>query len=64
MRLNRCDGKAVIILRMVRRFNLFTVALTSMLLATLILPSPVRADVSPAPKNADTAYDLINGVNA
>jgi uncharacterized protein YkwD len=49
---------------MIRRFNLPAVVVTMVLLAAMTLPSPVRADVSPAPKYADTAYDLINGVNA
>ena len=49
---------------MVRRFNLPAVIVTMVLLVTMTFPSPVRADVSPAPKYADTAYDLINGVNA
>ena len=50
---------------MLLRFNFPIVAVACALLAALILPAmPARADSPPAPKYADTAYDLINGVNA
>ena len=49
---------------MAPRFNLPVSALVCVLLATLVFPASARADFFPSPRYADTAYDLINGVNA
>lgn len=49
---------------MIHRSNLLVIALVCLSLVALSFPSPARADTLSAPRNADTAYDLINGVNA
>ena len=49
---------------MLRRFDHFIVTLIFVVLVTCVFPSPAGAGIFPKPHNADTAYDLINAVNA
>ena len=49
---------------MARRIIIFVIVLVCVSLVTLSFPPTSKADAFPAPQYADTAYDLINGVNA